>query len=134
MAKIKGNSLLVYVDDVAIGCLNNNEFSSTNEEIDATCKDNDGAYDSLTGGNTASISFDGTYDTSSTYGFEELVAIHKNKTEVSLRMSVSGGGGYYITAARAALNQITWSGPLNAATVFSGTFNIRGTWTTGNHT
>src|SRR5688572_22975487 len=102
MTKIKGNSLLVYVNDVAIGCLNNNEFSSTNEEIDATCKDNDGAYDSLTGGNTASITFDGTYDTDSTFGFEELLTIHTDKTEVARRMSVSGGGGLYIHAARAA--------------------------------
>jgi hypothetical protein len=134
MAKIKGNSLLVYVDDVAIGCLNNNEFSSTNEEIPAICKDNDGAYDSLTGGNTATITFDGTFDTSSTYGLEELLGVHKNKTEVAIRMGVAGSGGLYVQAARAALNTLTWSGPLNAATVFSGTFNIRGTWSYGSHT
>lgn len=134
MAKVKGNSLLVYVDDVAIGCLNNNEFSSTNEEIDATCKDSDGAYDSLSGGNTATITFDGTFDTSATYGLEELLAVHKNKTEVAIRMGVAGSGGLYIQAARAALNALSWSGPLNAATVFSGTFNIRGTWNYGTHT
>jgi hypothetical protein len=134
MAKVKGNSLLVYVDDVAIGCLNNNEFSSTNEEIDATCKDSDGAYDSLSGGNTATITFDGTFDTSATYGLEELLGVHKNKTEVAIRMGVAGSGGLYIQAARAALNTLSWSGPLNAATVFSGTFNIRGTWNYGTHT
>lgn len=134
MSKVKGNSLLVYVDDVAIGCLNNNEFSSTNEEIDATCKDNDGAYDSLSGGNTATITFDGTFDTDATYGLEQLLGIHKNKTEVALRMSVTGGGGLYVQAARAALNTLSWVGPLNAATTFSGTFNIRGTWSYGSHT
>ena len=134
MGKIKGNILLVYVNDVAIGCLNNNEFSSTNEEIPAICKDNDGAYDSLTGGNTASITFDGTFDTDATYGLEELLGIHKNKTEVAIRMGVAAAGGLYIHAARAALNTLNWSGPLNAATVFSGTFNIRGTWAYGTHT
>jgi len=134
MTKIKGNILLVYVNDVAIGCLNNNEFSSTNEEIPAVCKDNDGAYDSLSGGNTATITFDGTFDTDATYGFDELIAIHKNKTEVAVRMGVAAAGGTYVHAARAALNTLNWSGPLNAATVFSGTFNIRGTWNYGNHT
>lgn len=134
MTKVKGNALIVYVNDVAIGCLNNNEFTSTNEEIDATCKDNDGAYDSLSGGNTASITFDGNFDTDASYGFAELIAIHKDKTEVAVRMSVTGGGGQYIHAARAALNSLTWTGPLNAVTTFSGTFNIRGTWSYGTHT
>jgi hypothetical protein len=134
MARVKGNSLLVYVNDVAIGCLNNNEFSSQNEEIDATCKDNDGARNVLPGGNTASISFDGTFDTDSTYGFEQLLAVHKNKTSVAVRMGVAGSGGLYVQAASAYLTQLSWSGPLNAATVFSGSFSIDGTWSYGNHT
>lgn len=134
MARVKGNSLLVYVNDVAIGCLNNNDFDSTNEDIPATCKDNDGAYDSLTGGNTATINFDGTFETTATYGLQQLLGIHKNKTEVAIRMGVAGSGGLYIQAERAALNTLNWSGPLNAATVFSGTFNIRGVWTYGTHT
>ncbi len=134
MARVKGNSLLVYVNDVAIGCLNNNEFSSTNEVIDATCKDNDGARNTLPGGNTATITFDGTFDTDATYGFSQLIAIHKNKTAVAVRMGVAGSGGTYIQAASAYLNQLTWSGPLNAATVFNGTFDIDGVWTYGEHT
>lgn len=134
MARVKGNSLLVYVNDVAIGCLNNNEFSSTNEVIDATCKDNDGARNTLPGGNTATITFDGTFDTSATYGLEELLSIHKNKTAVGVRMGVAGSGGLYIQAASAYLNQLSWSGPLNAATVFSGTFDIDGVWSYGTHT
>lgn len=134
MAKIKGNSLLIYVNDVAVGCTTNCEFTSTNEEIDATCKDNDGAYDSLTGGNTAQITFDGMYETDATYGFEEIVTAHKNKTEIAIRMSVTGGGGLYVQAARAAINQLTWTGPLNAPVTYNGTINIRGTWTTGTHT
>ena len=134
MARVKGNSLLVYVNDVAIGCLNNNEFTSTNEEIDATCKDNDGARSVLAGGNTASISFDGTFDTASTYGLSELLGIHKDKTSVGIRMGIAGSGGQYVQAASAYLNTLSWSGPLNAATVFSGTFSISGTWTYGEHT
>jgi hypothetical protein len=134
MARVKGNSLLVYVNDVAIGCLNNNEFTSQNEEIDATCKDNDGARNVLPGGNTASISFDGTFETDATYGLEELLGVHKNKTAVAVRMGVAGSGGLYIQAASAYLNQLTWSGPLNAATVFNGSFSIDGVWTYGTHT
>lgn len=134
MTKIKGNALLVYVNDVAIGCLTNCEFSSTNEEIPAVCKDNDGAYDSLTGGNTAQITVEGLQETDATYGFDEILAAHKNKTEIAIRMSVTGGGGTYIHAARAAVNQLTWTGPVNAPVTYNGTINIRGTWSTGTHT
>lgn len=131
MAKIKGNSLLVYVNDVAIGCLNNNEFNSENTEITTTCKDNDGQETSLPGGNNASITFEGTWETSATYGFRQLLGIHKNKTEVAVRMGVSGLD--YIQSSSAYLNSLTWTGPLNAATVFNGTFKLNN-WTPGQHT
>jgi hypothetical protein len=134
MSKVKGNSLLIYVNDVAVGCTTNCEFTSTNEEIDATCKDNDGAYDSVSGGNTAQITFDGMYETDSTYGFEQIIAAHKNKTEIAIRMGIAGAGGQYVQAARAAINQLTWTGPLNAPVTYSGTINIRGVWSHGQHT
>lgn len=134
MAKIKGNALLVYVNDVAIGCLNNNEFTSENTEIPTTCKDNDGQETSIPGGNNASISFDGTLETSATYGFRQLLGIHKNKTEVAVRMSVTGiASGDYIQSTSAYLNSLTWTGPLNAATVFNGVFKLNN-WTAGQHT
>lgn len=133
MARVKGNSLLVYVNDVAIGCLDDNEFQSTNEEIDTTCKDNDGQFTSLPGGNNANISFSGTFETASNYGWDELVSIHKNKTEVAVRMGIAGSGGAYIQCASAFLNELTWSGPLNAKTVFSGRFKLND-WSSGNHT
>ena len=134
MAKINGNALLLYVNDVAIGCLTNVEFNSNNEEIPAICKDNDGAYDSLSGGNTATITFDGMQETSAAYGFPEIVGVHKNKTEFAIRMGIAGSGGSYIQAARAVVNAMTWTGPVNAPVTYNGTINIRGTWTTGEHT
>jgi hypothetical protein len=133
MAKIKGNSLLVYVNDVAIGCLNDNEFTSENSDIPTTCKDNDGQETSLPGGNTASISFSGTYDTAAAYGLSQLIDIHKNKTEIGVRMGVAGSSGLYIQSSSAYLNSLTWSGPLNAATVFSGNFKLNN-WSKGTHT
>ena len=134
MARVKGNSLLVYKDDVAIGCTTNCEFSSTNEEIDATCKDNDGEYDSLDGGNQAQITFEGLYDTSSSVGLPQIVTAHKAKTELAVRMGVAGSGGFYIQAARAGITQLNITGPLNGVVTYSGTIRIRGTWTNGTHT
>src|SRR5690606_20209440 len=98
MAKVKGNALLVYVNDVAIGCLTNNEFNSTNEQIEAICKDNDGAYDSISSTNTAIITFEALQTDDATFGFGEIVQAHRNKTEVAIRMGVAGSGGNYIQA------------------------------------
>lgn len=134
MTKVKGNALLVYKDDVAIGCTTNCEFSSTNEEIDATCKDNDGAYDSLSGNNTAQITFEALYDTGATEGLSEVLAAHKDKTEIAVRMGIAGTGGLYIQAARAAINTLTIAGQLNGVITYNGTINIRGTWSHGTHT
>lgn len=134
MTKVKGNALLVYKDSVAIGCTTNCEFSSTNEEIDATCKDNDGAYDSLSGNNTAQITFEALYDTGSTEGLSEVLEAHKNKTEIAVRMGIAGTGGLYIQAARAVISQLNIAGQLNSAMTYNGTINIRGTWSHGTHT
>jgi hypothetical protein len=134
MSKVKGNSLLVYKDDVAIGCTTECEFSSTNEEIPAICKDNDGAYDSLSGGNTAQITFGGLYETTATVGLSQIIDTHKNKTEIAVRMGIAGTGGLYIQAARATIDQLTINGPVNAPISYNGTIRIRGTWTKGTHT
>src|SRR5690554_3724813 len=127
MGIVNGNKIGVYVDNQLIGCLTSNSFSSTNEDIDVTCKDNDGARQTLPGGNTAEITFEGNFDAASTYGLEELVSVHKNKTRVGIKYAQSGSGGLYITA-YAYLNSLTWDGPLNAAATFSGAFNIDGPW------
>lgn len=134
MAKVKGNALLVYKDDVAIGCTTECEFSSTNEEIDATCKDNDGAYDSLSGNNTAQITFAALYDTGATEGLDEILQAHKDKTEIAVRMGIAGSGGLYIQAARGVISQLTIAGQLNSAMTYNGTINIRGVWSHGTHT
>lgn len=134
MSKVKGNALLLYKDDVAIGCTTECEFTSTNEEIDATCKDNDGQYDSLSGNNTASITFGALYDTDATVGLSEVLSAHKNKTEIAVRMGISGSGGLYIQAARAVINTLSIAGPLNGVMTYNGTVNIRGTWSYGEHT
>ncbi|MEB3210266.1 MAG: phage tail tube protein [Leptolyngbyaceae bacterium] len=128
MAIVNGNKIGVYVNNQLIGCLTSNSFSSTNEEIDVTCKDNDGARQVLPGGNTAEITFEGNFDPASTYGFDDLLSVHKNKTRVGIKYAQSGSGGLYIQG-YAYLNSLTWDGPLNAATTFSGTFNVDGVWT-----
>jgi len=126
MAVLNGNDIGVYVGGTLIGCLTNATFSSQNEEIDVTCKDNDGARAVLPGGNTASISFEGNFNPSSTYNFGDLVSVHLNGTQVNIKM---GDNTNLTVFALAYLNQLEWTAPLNAASTFSGTFSITGAWT-----
>jgi predicted secreted protein len=124
---VNGNDVGIYVEGSLIGCLTNATFSSSNEEIDVTCKDNDGARAILPGGQTAEITFEGYFDPAASYGFQDLVAINKNRTKVWVKMSYDGTDSLTITG-YAYLNQIEWTGPLNAGSTFSGTFTIDGGW------
>jgi hypothetical protein len=125
MAVLNGNSIGVYVGGQLIGCLTNASFSSTNNTVDVTCKDNNGDRAILPSGNSATVDFEGLFNPSSTYGLADLVDIHKNKTEVSIAIGDQANLTIY---AQAYLNTLSFSGPLNAATTFSGTFEITGSW------
>lgn len=125
MAVINGNNIGVYVGGQLIGCLTNATFNSTNNTIDVTCKDNNGDRAILPAGNTATVDFEGLFNPSSTYGLADLVDIHKNKTEVSIGIGDQTNLTIY---AQAYLNTLSFSGPLNAGTTFSGSFEITGTW------
>lgn len=129
MAVSIGNDVGLYVNNQLIGCLTENSVSLGHEQIETTCKDNNGARTFVLGGETGSFSFNGNFNPSSTYGFEDLLGIKKNKTRVGLKQydTVSG---LYISGYGYLLN-LDWSGPLNAATVFTGTFDLDGEWSYG---
>lgn len=131
MAVINGNNIGVYVGGQLIGCLTNATFSSTNTTIDVTCKDNNGDRAIIPSGNSATIEFEGLFNPSSTYGLDDLLNIHYNKTKVTIGIGDSGYASsvtVYVSA-EAYLNTLSFTGPLNAATTFSGTFEITGPWT-----
>jgi len=128
---VNGNDVGLYVNNQLIGCLTNTTFNGTNEEIVVTCKDNNGARQVLPGGQTADIPFAGNYNPASQYGFEELIGLWINRTRVGIKQGIEDG--FYI-AAYAYLNSISWEGPLNAASTFSGTFTIDGPVEVGTET
>ena len=127
MAAVNGNDIGIYVEGSLIGCLTNATFSSQNQEIDVTCKDDDGARAVLPGGQSAEITFEGFFDPAATYGFQDLVGVHSNRTRVWVKMTYDASDSLTITG-YAYLNQIEWTGPLNAGSTFSGTFTVDGEW------
>jgi predicted secreted protein len=126
MAVLNGNDVGIYVEGTLIGCLTNATFSSTNEEIDVTCKDNDGARQVLPGGRTWTIGFEGMFNPASTYGLQELFSVHDDRTRVWVKM---GDNTNLTVTGYCYLNQIDWEGPLNAGSTFSGTFTGDGEYT-----
>lgn len=124
MAVQNGNDVGVYVGGVLIGCLTGASLETSREEIDVTCKDNDGDKAILLGGTTTSVSFNGNWNPSSTYALDDLFTIFTNATEVSLAFGDQTNLTVY---GQAYLQSLTWEGPLNAASTFSGKFSITGT-------
>jgi len=126
MAVLNGNSLLLSIGSSSIGCTTNTTFSSSNETIDVTCKDNDGAKSSLPGGNTASITFEMFYNPSSTYTVDDLLSVHQAGTLINWHFGddtnlTLHGEGY--------LDTLEISAPLNGGVTASGTINVSGSWT-----
>lgn len=130
MAVVIGNTIGIYVNNVLIGCLTSNSFTSTNEEIPTTCKNNNGAYQFRPGSNTAEMPFEGNFDPASTYGLIDLLSVHKNRTRVGVKQ-YDTESGLYITG-YAYMPTLEWTGGLNEASVFSGTFKVDGEWAYGN--
>lgn len=130
MAVVKGNSVLIYIDNVAIGCLTGGTFSSNGNPIDVTCKDNDGAPQSLPSKGPWSISGQGNFNTDSSVGLSELLSARKNQTKLQVKYGGDTDGDLYVIGS-VYLNQLTWEGPLNAASTFSFQMDGDGDWDYG---
>jgi len=139
MAIINGNQLLVFIDNVVIGCTDNCELSSSKETIDVTCKDGNGARQVLSGSQTWTITASGKWDFASTLGPEELYAYHKAGTRLGIKMAITdtagteeSGKSYFIGYTY--LNQWSVAGPLNAGSTFNLTFDGDGALSIGTTT
>ena len=126
MAVINGNSVGVYVGGTLIGCLTGASLETSREEIDVTCKDNSGDKAVLLGGATTTVSFNGNWNPSSTYALDDLFTIFNNSSQVSLGFGDQTNLTIY---SQAYLQSLTWEGPLNSASTFSGRFACTGTFT-----
>ena len=139
MAIINGTRLLVFMDNVAIGCTTNCQLTSTKETIDVTCKDNDGARQVLSGSQSWSITADGLWDFASTLGPQGLYATHFNGTRVGIKMAIVNSAGteesgksYFIGYAR--LNNYNLAGPQNAGSTYNLVFEGDGPLSIGTTT
>jgi len=122
---VNGNDVGLYVGGELIGCLTSNSFSSTNDEIDVTSKDNGGVRQVLTGGTQAEFPFAGYFNPAAGFGLADLLAIHQNGDSVLVKQMLDDE---LAITAYAKLNELTWDGELNAGSKFSGKFTVDGEW------
>jgi hypothetical protein len=126
MAVRNGNDVHIYVGGVKIGCLTGASLTSNRTEIDVTCKDNNGDRAVILGGAVTDITFNGFFVPDSAYGLEDLMDLYIAKSEVSLAY---GDLSELTIYTQAYLQSVTWDGPLNAGSTFSGKFSGTGTIT-----
>jgi predicted secreted protein len=126
MAVLNGNDVLIYIGENAIGCLTNATFSSTRDEVEVTCKDNDGARQVIGGSLSATITFEGFYNPASSYTVDDLLALHQANTEINWHF---GDNENLTLHGLGTITQLEYSAPVNAGTTFSGTIAVTGSYT-----
>lgn len=120
-----GNLLLIYNDDVAIGCITGCSVDLSRAMIDASCKDNSGRYEALPGQLTMTGSVDGLAAFDATEGIDEILDDILNGTSVTVKMSTEVTGDTYIEA-DAYFENVTIDGPLNDVASFSAGIHFYG--------
>jgi hypothetical protein len=132
MAVVNGNRIGLYLDNVLVGCLVSNSISLERELLSTTCKDNNGAAQVTPGGVSGTADFEGNYEPASALGFDQIIDLFLNATRIGIKQAVDDGSRY--VAGYGYISNMSWDGPVNAATTFSGTITFDGPITTGSET
>lgn len=95
---IDGGVMVILIDDTVVDCVTNATFTSTNDEIETTCKNSDGAKSFRAGANEWSVtadqnlSFDGTGMLA-----KALLVAHKARSVVTIEFGSQTASEFLIT-------------------------------------
>ena len=129
MAVIKGTSMLVLIDGVSIGATTSCTLNISSSNIETSNKGSAGHTDRISGKGDWSVDFDGLYDPSQTYGFQELYdqIAAKPQTRVVIEIAnIDGTGGGELYRGFALCSSATLTAPNEEASTISGTFEADG--------
>lgn len=140
MSKIIGNAVLIFANEQAIGCATSGSITIEGQEIETTCKDNNGAYTSVIGSDKWTGEISGNFDDESSFGLPQILAIKKAKSLVGIKMAVvnpvtgteASNGLYFIGYAY--FQSVTWGGDVNAPSTYSVSLSGYGDWNYGSTT
>lgn len=123
---ISGNGVLVYLDGVEIGCTTGGTLTITNNQIETTCKDNNGAVTYAAGSQDWNIQVDGNTKLDAPVGLQALAELAMSKETVTVRMATSNTVDDPYFEGEAFVSSFNWTNPVNAPSTYSATFSPRG--------
>jgi len=127
--KVSGNLFLVYMDGTAIACSTEASVNITNEQIEVTCKDNDGAKTYILGGQDATFTVGGIFQFDNN-GADQLTDAVIDQTTVTVRFGTDVIGDFFLEM-DAIITSMEITAPLNNVTTYSATFTAAGPLTKG---
>ena len=117
---VEGNLVGVYINSSLIACATNASLSISNDMIDVTCKDSDGARAVLPGVQNIQISVEGL-TAYNNHGRSELIDAAIDKTELTLKFGSGVSGDPYVQV-DGYISSFEESAGVNDVTTFSATF------------
>lgn len=122
---ISGNLVDISRDDVRIGCGTNAELTIDNEQVETTCKDNDGARTYTPGSQNWGMTFQGNLKFDGVEGYRQIAALAKTRATAEFRYGTTNtddpfwiGDGF--------ISNLTTTGDVNAPATWSATVSPRG--------
>ena len=122
---ISGNGVLVYLDGTAIGCTTGGTLTITNNQVETTCKDDDGAVTYAAGSQDWNIQVDGNTKLDAPVGLPALAELAMSKDTVTVRMATANTVDDPYFEGDAFVSSFTWTNPVNAPSTYSVTFSPR---------
>lgn len=123
---VSGNNVLIYVDGDPVACSTNAEVTYTNELIEVTCKDNDGAKQYKLGSSDWTMTLEMFWKFDATFGVDDLWDLALNKTTVEAMFSNENAGDFRLVG-DALITSISGVAPLNGGVTCS--VSLQGTST-----
>ncbi len=130
--KVSGNMLLIYIEGVAVACSTEATATITNETIEVTCKDNDGAKTYILGGQDWNFTVGGIFQFDNV-GADDISDLAVDQTLATIRFGTEVVGDFFLEGDAYVSNfQIT--APVNNVATYSATFSAAGPITKGTTT
>lgn len=116
--KISGNLILASLDGETIGCSTGCTLTITNERLETTCKDNDGARTYEPGSQDCSLQVTGITKFDTVSNFTSIFEAAMSKQTVTWRVESSNADDPYFEF-EGFITDCTFEGPLNAPSTWS---------------
>lgn len=125
MAAQNGTAVNLYVGSTLVASGKSNSFNLSRALIDVSNKASNGWKESIYGQGSGSFDFEGIFEESATWGFDEAYAALVGKTVLTVKMASTTAGDKYYSAS-CLITSLKNTAPMEDAQTWSATFEITG--------